>query len=785
MPIHVQQRAARKPLSCLAMAALAALATHAATATAQAVLEEVVVTAQKRSQSLQDVPLAVSAIDAQAMRDAGIGDIEDLARQVPTLQIQSTVGPMSVNYRVRRVGNIGNIPTFEPAVGVFQDGAYRNRPIFTAGDMFDVERVEVLRGPQSTLYGKNTTAGVVAIYSKAPAEAFEGSAQVDAGIVEGASDAALYRFVGGVSGPLTDTVGGSIGISAADQEPTFDSALSASNAHANDLDRQTVRGQLQWAPTDALDIRLIGNYLDENDDTYLSDVYIVPGSSAQAAQQSLIAAGTAQSCSSNDPLDQRHCARDAATTDLEASDITLLADYILANDWTVTSISSWDWFKYKGTQDDIAQVASPILKFHDTQEAHSWQQELRLTSVGGETVDWLAGLFYYKNDFNRGDNGDRFLFLEDIYSAAPATAAMIQKAAGAPIPVPAAVPGQNGIYDASQDTEYLGLFGQATWNITDDFSVTGGLRWQEEQKNASLEQGVTVPGFSLLSFNLLPAAIGGDLDRTTDEVTWSVTPQYFIQEDTSVYATVAHGFKSGGFNVGWGTTPMNQRQFQDESIMHYETGLKTNLLDDRMQLALSAFYTEYDDYQDAAFISQQFTVGNAEKAELKGAEAEARMLFGEHVSADAGISFADFTYAKYTNGLCYPGRTPTNPANGTCNLDGEHPINAPEWTTHLGLMYQTDVRWGEVYARTDWAWSDNYNTSYSADPRLVQDSYSWVNFRLGTRWARYEAVVWLDNALDEDVTNVDAQLNLFAKDPSYQTFRQAPRSFGLTLRADF
>ncbi len=772
----------RKKLLCLVVAGLSL---SSAQANAQATLEEVVVTAQKREQSLQDVPLAVSAMTGESMRDAGINDIEGLSRQVPSLQVQESNGPLAMNYRVRRVGNIGNIPTFEPAVGVFMDGAYRNRPIFTAGDMFDIDRIEILRGPQSTLYGKNTTAGVVAIYTKTPADEFEGNAQLDAGIVEGASDASLYRFVGGVSGPLTDTLSASLGASAVDQEPTYDSALNASNATSNDLDRQAVRGQLHWAATDALDIRLIAGYISEDDDTMLADVYIVPGSSADTAQKSMQAAGLAQFCSSNDPLDQRHCSRTPQETNLKASEVTLLADYALQNDWTITSISSWDWFKFKGKQDDVAQVMSPIMQFHDTQEADSWQQELRLSSAGGETVDWLAGAFYYKNDFKRGDNGDRYIFLEDTYSAAPGTAAMIQQVAGAPFPVPAAVPGQNGFYDATQDTEYLGIFGQATWNITEKFAVTGGVRWQTEEKKASLEQGVTVPGLSLMSVNLLPAAVGGEQQRSTDEVTWSITPQYFITEDMTVYATAAHGFKSGGFNVGWGTIPWDQREFQDEKIMHYEAGYKATLLDDRMQLALSAFYTEYDDYQDAAFISQQFSVGNAEKTELKGAEAEGKLLLGANVSADFGISFADLTYDEYTNGLCYPGRTPTNPTAGTCDLSGEHPVNAPEWTTHLGLMYQTDVNWGEVYARADWAWSDNYNTSFSADPNLVQDSFSWVNLRVGTRWDQYEVVAWVDNALDEDVVNFDAQLNLFAKDPSYQTYRQAPRSYGLTLRADF
>jgi outer membrane receptor protein involved in Fe transport len=750
-----------------------------------ATLEEVVVTAQKRAQSLQDVPLAVSALSGEALLEAGIDDIVDLSRQVPSLSVQNSNGVMTSNYRMRRVGNIGNIPNFEPAVGVFLDGAYRSRPFFSSGDMFDIERIEVLRGPQSTLYGKNTTAGVLAIYTKSPAENFEGNASLDVGNVEGAKDATMGRFVGGASGPLTDTLGGSLGVSLVDQDHTYESALSASNAEANNLKRQAVRGQLEWDATDALTARLIVGYMEEDDDTSQADVFFAPGSGANTARNVLAAGGIAQTCSSNDPLDQRHCSRTSQTTDVKAYDATLLLDYALDNGWTVTSITSYDWFKFKGSQDDVTQLAAPLLKFHDTQESDSWQQELRLSSEGGETVDWLAGVFYYKNDFNRGDHGNRLFFLEDTDSAAPLPSLLLQQLFGTPFPVPFAAPGQNGIYDGNQDTEYLGIFGQATWNVTEKFAVTGGLRWQEEEKDASVKQEVTVPGLSLLSANLLVAANSGSLDRTTDEVTWSITPQYFSTEDLTVYATAAHGFKSGGFNIGWGTTPLDQRQFQDEDIMHYETGMKSTLLDGRMQLAFSGFYTEYNDYQDAAFISQQFSVGNAQKVELKGAELEGKLLLGEHFSSDFAVSYADLTYDKYTDGLCYPGRTPDNPETGTCDLSGEHPINAPEWTTHLGLMYQTDVSWGEIYARTDWSWSDEYNTSFSADPSKMQDSYSWLNFRLGTRWDSYEVVAWVDNATDEDVANYDSQLNLFANDPSYQTYRQAPRSYGLTARITF
>lgn len=747
-------------------------------------LEEVVVTAQKREQSLQNVPLAVSAISGNDMLESGISDIEGLSRQVPSLQVQTSISPMEVNYRIRRVGNIGSIPTFEPAVGVFQDGAYRSRPVFTNADMFDLDRVEILRGPQNTLYGKNTTAGMVAIYTRTPAESLEGSAQVDVGQIEGASDGALYRFVGGISGPLTDSLRGSIGMSASVYDHTYEGALSEDRPDANDLDRRGVRGQLHWLPTGALSIRFIASYLREDDDSTLADIHIAPGSSAAAALAFLQAAGDSQPCASNDPLDQRHCSRTPQATNLEASAATLLVDYGLDNGWTVTSISSWDWYDFRGTLNDASQLASPLLRVHDSQEARSWQQELRLTSAGGETVDWLAGLFYYRNDFDRGNHGKRYTFLEDTLSAAPAPSFLLQQLFGTPFPVPFATSGQNGIYAASQDTDYFSIFGQATWNVTDKFAFTGSVRWQEEDKNASLKQDVTVPGLSLMSVVLVPSAIGGDLDRTTHEATWSITPQYFFSDVLNVYATVAHSFKSGGFNVGWGQTPMGQRQFEDEDIMHYEVGLKSELLDGRMRLALSVFYTEYDNYQDAAFISQQFTVGNAQKTELEGGEVEGTVLLGEHWASNFGFSYADLTYQENNNGLCYPGRVPDNP-NGTCNLDGEHPINAPEWVTYLGLAYQTDVSWGNVYTRADWSWSDDYNTSFSADPRLVQGSYTWVNMRVGTHWERYEFVLWVDNLLDEDVVNIDPQLNMFGNDPSYQTFRQPPRSWGLTLRADF
>ena len=773
----------KNPLTGLALAVGALIA-----ASAQAQLEEVIVTAQKRVQSLQDVPMAVSALSGSDLNDAGVQTIEDLARLVPSLEVQSTTSAASANFRIRRVGNLGNIPDFEPAVGVFLDGAFRARSNFGMGELIDVDRVEVLRGPQSTLYGKNVTGGVIAIYTAPPAEQFEWRGELSAGNMEGANDAARYNFKGGISGPLTDNVGGSLGISYAYHEELQDQAVSGAD-EANDLERYSVRGQLQWDPTDALTLRaLLGTVQQDDNSSYSNDYFYDPeGYVANDVLPAFQAFDVSQVCSDNDPSNRTGCNRLPIRSDLDANEATLLVNYSLDNGWILDSISSYDDYKFKGTQDDVAQVMAPVLKYHDTQEGEAWQQELRLSSAGGETIDWMGGLFYYHSDFDRGDGGDRAIFLHDTLSAEPIVGAINQAVLGAPFPVPFATPGQLAYLDAGQETDYYAVYGQLTWNFTEKFNVTAGARWQKEEKDAHILQSVNDPSPSIISLLLSPPEVSADkLDRDTDELTWSVTPQYFLSDDTMLFLTVAHGFKSGGFNTGFGTVAIDNREFDDEDIMHYEAGVKTDLLDGNLRLAASVFYTEYDDYQDAAFVGGQFTVGNAEKVELEGIELEGTALISDRLTADFAVSYANLEYDENTVGQCYPGRAPDSPTDpSACDLSGEQPINAPEWKSHIGVTYEQPVSWGDAYARVDWSWSDEYNTSFSADPRLVQDSYSWWGARIGTRWNSFEFVLWGDNLSDEDVQTVDAVANIYAGDGSYQSFLMPPRSYGITLRANY
>ena len=759
-------------------------------------LEEIVVMAQKVEQSLQDAPLAVSALSADALVDAGVQNMSDVSRQAPVLEMQSSVSPIMTNFRIRRVGNLGNIPTFEPAVGLFVDGAFRSRAIFGATDLFDVERIEILRGPQSTLYGKNTTAGVIGIYTAAPADVFSARGEATLGSIDGgAGDADSTQFKAVLSGPLGDRWGASLGGSYSANDEIMGEALTNSGEPANDTNRQAVRGQLEWDATDALNLRLIVGAVQEDDNKETSDIFIDPaGPLATQVLPVWRQFGVSDTCTDNDPHNRITCVNQAITTDLDAQEATLLGKYSFDNGMTLNTITSWDHFMFKGTMDDVAQMMAPLLRFHDRQESESLQQEVRLSSAADQTVSWLGGAFYYTNEFTRGEPNDPATFLGDTLSSHPAVGAINRVLLGPPgsplpFPVPAAAPGQLGFLASNLDTEYVGVYGQSIWNLSEQFLITGGVRWQEETKEANIRQWVNNPAPSIISLALSPAAISAEgLEHDASEVTWSVTPQWRVTDNAMLFATAAHGFKSGGFNTGFGRLPIAQREFQDEDIMHYEAGAKFDLLNGRMRLAASLFNTVYDEYQDAAFVGGQFTVSNAERAKLEGAELEGALMIGERLNADFAVSYADLIYDKNTHGQCYPGRTPDSTTTpGACDLSGEHPVNAPEWKTHLGLQYDQPVSWGELFTRADWSWTSEYNTSFSADPRLKQDAYSWVNLRAGTRWKNYEVAFWVDNVTDETVVNLDAVVTLYAspRDGSYQSLLQNPRSYGVTFRVNY
>jgi iron complex outermembrane receptor protein len=345
-----------------------------------------------------------------------------------------------------------------------------------------------------------------------------------------------------------------------------------------------------WSPSEALDFRVLSGYLRERGDEGESDVFLAPGAASTQVSGLLQQLGLTPGCDDNVPRNRTLCSVDTNKLDLEARDITLLGEYRTAGAQSLKATISSDRYEILRIEDDAIQLFAPMLFYHDAERSRSFQGELTFASPDDRDFTWLVGGFYYRNTYERGDHGSEPMFgANGDLAYDPIWPALFG--------LPLAIPGQSGIHDSQLVTHYLSAFGQMVWHATERFGVTAGVRWQEEEKDAVLNNSVTAPGLSLISAVLTPtvtlggAVVNGALDRRSDNVPWSITPEYRFSDNVMAYFTVARGSKAGGFNTGFGDAPLNAREFGDETIRHYELGTKLSSDDRRLVLSAAAFAT--------------------------------------------------------------------------------------------------------------------------------------------------------------------------------------------------
>lgn len=724
-------------------------------------IEEILVVARKRPEPLQRVPLSVSVQTGEQLLRSGSLDLFDVARRIPALDVFQNAGPLNTGFRIRRIGNEPNIPNFEPAVGLFVDGAFRTRSGTGVNDLIDIDRIEVLRGPQSTLYGKNTTAGLISVFTKPPADSTEMRGEISTGRIEGYEDADMLRLVGVFNMPVTEAVSGRLSGAWFDHGHTMANLFSGDDSQ--DMQRYSIRGQLLYEPSDAMTARLIvGHFVIDAANTGEFEI-------DEATAIAAINAGFGVPCPVNDSTDRAFCNNRAALTDLETNDLTLLFDYGTPH-ITFTSISGYE--EYSGFRDfDADQLNIELLDIFDRQESTTFSQELRLAARDGSGIDWIGGLFYLDNDFTRGD--------PDLATAMLGPAApLLELGPG----LPYGQPGDSGFMTSRSSTEHFSVFGNVIWPISDGFSLIAGARWLTEDKRTMVVNTADHMRPTLITLGIAPMSGDADESRDTSGWAWSLTGERRWSDDVMSYVLVSQGLKSGGFNGAFSPSPGASREYDDEQVTSIELGTKAMLLDRRMRLNVSVFAAEYDDFQSAGFVSLRFRVNNAEEVDVTGIEVDLQALLGERWSMTAGASYADAEYARYTGGSCYAGRPPDNADGSACVLSGSTLPLAPRWKTAANVDYARPVAIGEIYARIDWTWVDRYYTNASLDPRHVQPSYHLINLRSGLRVGGFDVSAWLHNAGDETVVMQDGPTNLFAGDPAYARFLGSPRSYGVTLR---
>ncbi|MEO0437779.1 MAG: TonB-dependent receptor [Pseudomonadota bacterium] len=550
-------------------------------------LEEVVVTATKRQQTLQEIPVAVSVVTSESIEQAQVLDIKDLQTLVPSLRVTQLQGSAQTNFIIRGFGNGANNAGIEPSVGVFVDGVYRSRVGSSLADLPKVERIEVLRGPQSTLFGKNASAGVINVVTAKPdLLGYSGSV----GATLGNFNQRIVR--GDVTGPLADNVAFSLFGSANSRDGYFDNL--ETGEELNELDRWNFRGQLLWAPTDRAEVRLIvdGENIDEQCCGVANLVDGPTGDLVRAIGGNLVP---------NDGFAYENFYDFDPQNEIETQGTSLHIDYDF-DAFTLTSITAYrtlDQFQSGDVDYTSAQLISADSPDPRDTQIDTFTQEVRLTSAGDGNLAWMVGAFYFTEEVEQSETfalGPQFRDYVDGLLGGLVTLSALEAAAGVPDGTFYADGVGNQSEEYTLDDDTLSLFAQMDYDITDALTLTLGINYTESEKEASafivndnlfgaLPLDALGLGF-LQAAQFLPPIVNfpnSVEDGTSDDndTTYTFRLSYDLTQNMNVYIGYSTGFKATSWNLSQDSGPVQA----DFLVLHnYEWDTKCRhflFLDDK------------------------------------------------------------------------------------------------------------------------------------------------------------------------------------------------------------
>lgn len=799
-------------IAALAMSAMPALPVAAQNAAAteenSRTIENIIVTAQKREQSLQDVPIVVTAVSEQLLKDTGVKDIKDLTLLTPGLIVTSTSNETVTTARIRGVGTVGDNPGLESSVGVVIDGVYRPRNGVSFGDLGELERIEVLKGPQGTLFGKNTSAGVINVVSKRPSFEFGSDIELTAGnygAMEGAAS---------ITGPFSKTLAGRLYVAARERDGLLD-VQRGNGPRTEDEDGNrkfyTVRGQLLLQPSDALDIRLTGDYSDRDEECCAAPQKVTgatgPLVDALAPDSGLLRPA--------DPF--RRDAFSNRSTGQEITDEGASAEinWDLSGGPTLTSITAWrNWESINGQDSDFT-TADILYRDENGLFANEFgqlSQELRIAGES-ERLNWLFGAFYAQEDL---DSTNQLIYGTQFrpYFAGLAGAALAPIFAALPASAYPSGLGTRDTYD--QESKSWALFTNNSVRITEGLELTLGLRYTSESKDLDSQYRNDHGGVGCSVLRGIPPLVNNpgaagvfsigcatfadpvfnnfDSSQSLDENEWSGTAKlaYRFTDTVMAYASYARGYKAGGFNLdrerignpALAPNPANpaairvdaDTSFEKELVDSYEVGMKTQWLDDSLLLNASVFFQEFTDFQLNTFTGISFIVASIPEVTSEGVDLDFVWFTPlEQLSLQGGVTYAETEYGNFVPG---PGVSPRLPNNQMSF--------APEWSGSLSATFEQPIGASMVWRTNVGAkYTSEYNTGSDLAPQKLQESLTLVNARTGFGAAdeRWMIEAWAQNLTDEEYYQVVFDATL--QPGTFDAFLGAPRTYGLTARFKF
>jgi iron complex outermembrane receptor protein len=752
-------------------------------------LQEMVVTARRRDENLQSVPAAISAISGELLDGSYTANTQQLSLLVPSLYYNSA-NPRNTAYTIRGLGsNTLSISAandgIEPGVGFYVDQVYRARPATAAFDFTDIERVEVLRGPQGTLFGKNTTAGAIHIISREPS--FDNEVSGEASV--GNND--YMQAKASLSGPMSDTVAGRLAVQYTRRDGVIHNVVT--DQDLNTLNNFAVRGQVLFKPADTLTFRLIGDISDLNS-VCCTQGYLRVGTSLRPAsrQYPALAAGLNYHPPSTNVYDRLSDIDADLRIDTQDGGISLIADWDV-DFATLTSVSAWRYWDWDVANDrDYTGIPiQTIQRIPSRQDQYS--EEVRLASNGDGPLSYVGGLYF----FTQRIKGTPI----SVYGAEAAY--WLLNPASFTVPIPRNLLDGYGQYGTSRyEMDSYATFGEVNYKFAERLTATLGLRYTYEDKNGTY--ATTVSGG--LDLSSLPAATRAELNRAKLSI---FRPQSYIAQDDGgslsgrtnlawqatdtllTYVSFAYGFKSGGLNMsGLPLNALNQpvlatAVIDDERNETFELGVKSTLFDNRATFNLAAYHTVVKNYQ-ANIVSSQETAAlrsypsNVPEVTVKGAELDLTALLLQGLTLRASAAYSLGANTDYPAGPC-PLEVQTA-ATVACNLTGVRLAGLSRWVGMLGADYVVQAGSGEIVAHADWNARTGYYSDTSASKYTWIDGYNITNLSVGYRFPKgWEIDVFSRNLFATDyITALTIQTGnsgLILGQPS------DPRMFGLTVRA--
>ncbi len=806
------------------------IAVAVASSAALAADDVIIVTATKRATTLQETPVAVSVIGADDLRDSQIRDVRDLQLLAPSLTVVQQQTSSQTVFSIRGIGTSGNNAGLEPSVGVFVDGVYRSRQGAAINDFPTVQRIEVLRGPQSTLYGRNTPAGVISIITQKP----EFEVGADAEVTYGNYNTVIMK--GSLTGPISENVAFRISGNVNKRDGFLENVTTGEDV--NGRDRWALRGQLLIEPSDRVSIRLIGDYSKIDEKCCAAPFFV--NNPTNAFVLGTILGGNILPAA---PFDRRVAFNGPLLTQQEiygfSGEVNIDLGYA-----ELTSITAYRNFD-EANDIDADFVDLPLSQVNQNRENYNtFTQELRLASSGDNRLDWMLGAFYFNQNLTHDRTstfGPSLRPFADIATGGNITnLENILAAVGAATPGSFLAPGIGLDQELfTQDDESIAVFGTLDYHLTDSLTVTGGIRWESETKDVVSDVQVNGPFLALDLTNIpqlafLPPAFGGPLpvgafaalspfqffpnpftnfsaSRTDDKTSYLGRIAYDVSDNLNIYGSYSTGFKSGGFNLSAGSS-VSTADFAPETTRSFEIGAKSSLFDGAMTVNVALFDQKVTDFQANIFNGTSFDLTNAGERKIKGFEFETMINPFENLVLTGAVTYLDADFPDFVRGSCFssgfldplnlpasqvtcsptiedpanPGMTIANPAfTNTRDFSGQPDLGVPKVSAVTTATWIIPMGELEGYVRGEYQYGGRFNAGGDQNPLKLVQPQNLLNASVGISNPDqgWQLVGWVKNITKEDFAQ--GIFDSVAQPGSLNGYPNDPRTYGATIRLSF